>query len=207
MSATFRRLTQVAIVTLVASVSATAWAAGPKGTPEAPAAGAALRFDAKTCSAEERASVTEAFALARQRVAQGLQVATANPNDPRVTRWFGEGQGRRVVEVLQLTARQIDTPDFTIACASSAYCVQRQPMAYTSHNTRVVGFCAGFFRASLTGEDSRFGAVVHELTHLAAHTQDHVYSRRNARTLAAKQGERAANNADSYEYFIETLNE
>jgi peptidyl-Lys metalloendopeptidase len=201
-----RRLTQVAVAAVVFGFSVTAWADGPKG--QAANGAVALRFDAKTCSANERASVTEAFALARQRAAEGLQVAMANPNDPRVVRWFGQGQGRRVVQVLQAVVRQLDTPDFTIGCASSAYCVQRQPMAYTSHANRLVGFCAGFFRASLTGEDSRFGTVIHELSHLAAHTEDHAYGRTNARALAsAKQGNRAADNADTYEYFIETLRE
>jgi len=205
-----RRLTQVAVAALVVGFSATAWADGPKGQP-APGNGpaVALRFDVKTCSASERASVNEAFAMARQRAAEALQVATANPNDPRVTRWFGQGQERRVVEVLQAVVRQLDTPDFTIGCASSAYCVQRQPMAYTSHADRLVGFCAGFFSAALTGEDSRFGTVIHELSHLAAHTQDHAYGRTNARALAAnaKTGSRAADNADTYEYFVETLRE
>ena len=201
-----RSITQAAVAAVVVGFGVVAWAAGPKE----PAANGAqgLRFDAKTCSAEERASVTEAFGLARQRVAAGLQVAMANPNDPRMVRWFGEGHQRRVVEVLQATIRQMDNAsDFTIACASSAYCVQRNPMAYTSHANRVVGFCRGFFRAALTGEDSRFGALIHELTHLAAQTQDHAYSRPNARTLAMKEGNRAANNADSYEYFCETLSE
>ena len=201
-----RRITQVAVAAVVLGFSVTAWADGPKGT--AANGPVALRFDAKTCSASERASVTEAFAMARQRAAEGLQVAMANPNDPRLVRWFGQGQERRVVEVLQAVVRQLDTPDFTIGCASSAYCVQRQPMAYTSHADRLVGFCAGFFRSALTGEDSRFGTVIHELSHLAAHTQDHAYGRTNARALAsAKTASRASDNADTYEYFVETLRE
>src|SRR5258708_2689285 len=201
-----RRITQVAVAAVIVGFSVTAWADGPKG--QAANGAVALRFDAKTCSAAERASVNEAFAMARQRAAEGLQVAMANPNDPRLARWFGQGQERRVVEVLQAVVRQLDTPDFTIGCARSAYCVQRQPMAYTSHADRLVGFCAGFFRSALTGEDSRFGTVIHELSHLAAHTQDHAYGRTNARALAsAKQGNRAADNADTYEYFVETLRE
>ena len=201
-----RRITQVAVVALVAGFSVTAWADGPKG--QAATGGGALRFDAKTCTAAERAAVTEAYAVARERAAEGLRVAMANPNDARVVRWFGQGQERRVVQVLQAVVRQLDTPDYTIACASSAYCVQRQPMAYTSHANRIVGYCAGFFRASLTGEDSRMGTVIHELTHLAAQTQDHAYGRNNARALStAKATNRAAENADSYEYFIETLRE
>jgi hypothetical protein len=203
-----RSVTRVAVAALLVGCGVVAWAAGPK----APAAGGngtvALRFDAKTCSAEERAAVNEAFALARERTAAGLQVALANPNDPRLTRWFGDGPRQRIVEVLQSVLRQLDQAEnFTIGCASTTYCVQRQPMAYTSFNDRVVGFCRGFFRASLTGEDSRFGAVIHEITHLAARTQDHAYGRTNARTLALKEGTRAANNADTYEYFCETLSE
>ena len=201
-----RRLTQVAVAAVVIGFSVTAWADGPKG--QAANGAVALRFDAKTCTANERAAVTEAFGVARERAAEALQVARNSPNDPRLVRWFGQGQGRRVVEVLQAVVRQLDTPDFTIGCASSAYCVQRQPMAYTSHANRLVGFCAGFFRASLTGEDSRMGTVIHELSHLAAQTQDHAYGRTNARALSsAKQGNRAADNADTYEYFIETLRE
>jgi peptidyl-Lys metalloendopeptidase len=205
-----RRITQAAAVALVVvGYSAASWADGPKGsTGNAPvAAPVTLRFDAKTCSANERASVNEAFAMARQRAAEGLQVARANPNDPRLLRWFGEGHYQRIVEVLQAVVRQLDTPDFTIGCASTAYCVQRQPMAYTSFADRVVGFCAGFFSAALTGEDSRFGTVIHELSHLSAHTQDNAYGRTNARTLAVKQSDRASNNADTYEYFCETLRE
>ena len=201
-----RRLTQVAVAVVVVGFSVTAWADGPKG--QAANSAVALRFDAKTCSANERAVVNEAFGVARERAAAALQVARNNPNDPRLVRWFGQGQERRVVEVLQAVVRQLDTPDFTIGCASSAYCVQRQPMAYTSHADRVVGFCAGFFRTALTGEDSRFGTVIHELSHLAAHTQDHAYGRTNARALAsAKTANRAADNADTYEYFVETLRE
>ena len=148
-----RRLTQVAVAALVVGISVTAWADGPKG--QAANGAVALRFDAKTCTANERAAVTEAFAVARERAAEALQVARNSPNDPRLVRWFGQGQQRRVVEVLQAVVRQLDTPDFTIGCASSAYCVQRQPMAYTSHATRLVGFCAGFFRASPVQRSTR----------------------------------------------------
>src|SRR6516164_1970368 len=124
-----RRITQAAAIALVVvGTSAAAWADGPKGSAGNSAGNnVALRFDAKTCSANERASVNEAFAMARQRAAEGLQVAMANPNDPRLARWFGPGQQHRVVEVLQAVVRQLDTPNFTIGCASSAYCVQRQP--------------------------------------------------------------------------------
>jgi hypothetical protein len=201
-----RCVTRVAVVGLMVGFGVVAWATGPKG--QADGGQMALRFDAKTCTAEERASVNEAFAMARERTAAGLQAALANRNDPRLARWFGDGSRDRVVQVLQSVLRQLDHTDgFTIGCSTTAYCVQNHPMAYTSFGDHVLGFCDGFFRAALTGEDSRFGATIHELTHLAAHTQDFAYGRTNAHTLAIKQGERAANNADTYEYYCETLNE
>jgi peptidyl-Lys metalloendopeptidase len=200
-----RCVARVAVVGLMVGFGVVAWATGPKGQADGTMA---LRFDAKTCSAEERASVNEAFALARERTAAGLQATLANRADPRLARWFGDGSRDRVVVVLQSVLRQLDhTDNFTIGCSSTAYCVQNHPMAYTSFGDHSLGFCAGFFSASLTGEDSRFGAVIHELTHLAARTQDYAYGRPNATTLALKQGARAADNADSYEYFCETLRE
>jgi peptidyl-Lys metalloendopeptidase len=207
MSTMVRRIACAAIVAVVAGISLAAWPAAAKGPADGLPAGPALRFDPKFCNAQEQAAVTEAFAMARQRAAQALQVATANPNDRRMIQWFGQGQQRRVVQVLQAVVRQLGAPNITITCARTSYCQQRQPMAYTDRAQRIMGFCAGFFRAALTGEDSRFGAVIHEMTHLAAGTQDHVYSRPAARTLALKQAERAANNADSYEYFCETLDD
>src|SRR5437868_14741713 len=106
-----RSVTRAATAALLLGCGVAAWAAGPKAPGgNGPAANGtmALRFDAKTCSADERASVNEAFALARERTAAGLQVALANPNDPRLAHWFGDGSRQRIVEVLQSVLRQLD---------------------------------------------------------------------------------------------------
>lgn len=201
-----RRITLAAALAVSASVGVAAQAQ-PSAPQRTERGTLTLNFDAKSCTESDRAAVIEAYSLARERSLAGLQLVRENPNDPRITRWFGDSSRKRIAEVLEATVRRIDQPrSFTVSC-NTAYCQQRQPMAYTSHNDRIVGFCRGFFRAALTGEDSRFGAVVHEMSHLAARTQDHVYSRPNARMLAAKEPTRAADNADSYEYFIETLTE
>jgi peptidyl-Lys metalloendopeptidase len=78
-------------------------------------------------------------------------------------------------------------------------------MAYAAAGRGLLGLCPAFFRASLTGFDSRWGILVHEVTHLAAGTRDHAYGRRAAAVLAKDEPERAAQNADNYEYFLETL--
>jgi peptidyl-Lys metalloendopeptidase len=202
-------LVRTAFVAVLVAVSGVAGAA-PIKTPTGsgnPGAPVALNFDAKTCNADERAAITEAFTIADQRVAAGLEVIAHNGNDPHIARWFGAAPHERVANVLQSVLHKLESGgSFTIAC-NTDYCAQRQPYAYTVSSEALVGFCDTFFRAALTGEDSRVGTVVHEISHLAAHTQDHAYGRRNAAALATKTPDRAADNADNFEYFIETLAE
>jgi len=65
-----RRLTQVAVAVAIVGFSVTAWADGPKG--QAATGAVALRFDAKTCSASERAAVVAALGA--------LEDLTGGPN-------------------------------------------------------------------------------------------------------------------------------
>jgi peptidyl-Lys metalloendopeptidase len=206
---THKILVRTAFVAALVAVSGAAGAAPikpPVGSAN-PGTPAALHFDAKTCNADDRAAITEAFTIAQERVAAGLEVIAHNGNDPHIARWFGTAPRAQVATVLQSVLRKLESAgSFTIAC-NTDYCAQRQPYAYTVESDALVGFCETFFRAGLTGEDSRVGTVVHELSHLAAHTQDHAYGRRNAAALATKTPDRAADNADNFEYFIETLAE
>jgi peptidyl-Lys metalloendopeptidase len=57
----------------------------------------------------------------------------------------------------------------------------------------------------MEGFDNRWGILIHEASHLAAGTQDFVYGPRAALLLAKQDPERAALNADNYEYFVESL--
>lgn len=64
-----------------------------------------------------------------------------------------------------------------------------------------------FWTAPRTGEDSRAGTVVHETSHFwsAGGTRDHAYGRTKCRALASEDPDKAINNADSNEYWMETL--
>ena len=180
--------------------------AAPTRPPETPRTTVALRFDAKSCTADDRAIVTEAFALAIDHVAVGIRHVRETPNSPHVNTWFGTAPRKQITAVLEAVARRLAQPQsFTVSCNDNL--CRQGPMAYTVPSASRMGFCQGFFRARLTGEDSRTGTVVHEMSHLAARTQDHMYGRTRTRGLSAKQPEMAENNADNYEYFIETLNE
>jgi peptidyl-Lys metalloendopeptidase len=57
----------------------------------------------------------------------------------------------------------------------------------------------------MDGTDSRWGILIHEASHLAANTRDHAYRPTGALRLAKDNPARAAENADNYEYFVETL--
>lgn len=63
-----------------------------------------------------------------------------------------------------------------------------------------------FFKAKSTGIDSQMGTIAHEMSHFnsVAGTQDHVYGAANAKQLATKSSTLALDNADNFEYFIES---
>lgn len=73
--------------------------------------------------------------------------------------------------------------------------------------TNTVNLDERFWTASRTGEDSRAGTLVHETSHFwgAGGTDDVVYGRPGCRALAKQSPSKALNNADSHEYWLETL--
>jgi peptidyl-Lys metalloendopeptidase len=53
--------------------------------------------------------------------------------------------------------------------------------------------------------DNPLGVVVHELTHLFAATEDHVYGRTECKQLAISNHTEARENADNFEYYCEDV--
>ncbi len=60
-----------------------------------------------------------------------------------------------------------------------------------------------FWNAPLRGRDSRGGTIVHELSHEESGTDDHKYGAAKAEALAKTDPDKAASNADNWEYFAE----
>ncbi|WP_193776779.1 M35 family metallo-endopeptidase [Streptomyces sp. E2N166] len=122
--------------------------------------------------------------------------------------WFGTYDAARYASVRQhytdisaVIAGQTVTYDLTgTGCQPGWY-------AYTYRNTRKVWFCSGFWSAPLTGEDSKFGTVVHELSHAVCRTSDLAYGASGAHSLASTNPADAIRNADNHEYFTEHLAE
>ena len=60
-----------------------------------------------------------------------------------------------------------------------------------------------FWTAPLTGQDSRAGTIVHEMSHLVAGTGDYAYGPQDSQSLAHGNPNHAVTNADSHEYYVE----
>ncbi|HYF08852.1 MAG TPA: M35 family metallopeptidase [Acetobacteraceae bacterium] len=157
------------------------------------------------CSPEQRQAVDSAMAEARRRLAIAIRFVQERPNDPHVIRWFGEGQNGLVLKTLRLTAERMNRPgSLTIHCNDPPTCARGQ-MAYARTTVSLLGVCPPFFRAGWEGQDNRWGILIHEVSHIAAGTQDFAYQPRGAQALAKEDPSRAARNADNYEYFVEFL--
>lgn len=65
--------------------------------------------------------------------------------------------------------------------------------------------CGAFWKAGMTGTDSKPGTIIHELSHfdVLAGTDDNVYGQVKCRELAKRNPIEALVNADTHEYFAE----
>jgi hypothetical protein len=77
--------------------------------------------------------------------------------------------------------------------------------AYTYWFSRTVWLCDAYMNAPETGTDSKFGTLVHEWSHAVCQTSDLAYGQAACMALAESEPEKAIENADSHEYFVEAL--
>lgn len=118
--------------------------------------------------------------------------------------WFGRADPHRVAAVLQgIRDRLQSAAPLRVECSSPVDCTDSE-FAYSQSGGTVVGFCNAFFAMPEEGFDTRFGTIVHEFSHLTARTEDHAYGVEDAQALAARSPREAADNADNYEYFVES---
>jgi hypothetical protein len=119
-----------------------------------------------------------------------------------VQRWFGDADRRTVRRNLGLIRASLAPGRRPPAiCGAPQTC---RAFAII-RDGRTIELCPRFFQAGREGQDSRFGVIVHEVSHVAAGTQDLAYQPFLSGKLAASDPEAAAANADNYEYFVEFL--
>ncbi|XP_020622811.1 uncharacterized protein LOC110060385, partial [Orbicella faveolata] len=130
-------------------------------------------------------------------------LAAPQTKKQRVTLWFGANQLNNVVKKLQKMAGVLEKETITYTfdgphCDATTY-------AYTFKNTREIFLCQLYKEAAPVGADSKMGILTHELSHAIVSTDDIVYGQRACKELAKAAPGRAINNADNFEYFVETL--
>jgi hypothetical protein len=194
-------------------------ASGPASQPAAPA-----DIPGPACTIGQIPVFNTALVEARTRLAAAIRLVRETPNHPHIRRWFGDASPQMVLTTLQRTATRLsNTAGIEIHCNDPARCgprvgayakgwliTLRDPQgrpagSYRTDEGQVIGVCPPFFRARMEGTGTRWGILIHEATHFAAQTQDHVYGPASSLALARENGMRAAENADNYMLFVETL--
>lgn len=190
----------------------------PGASPQPPAAPGAA------CTPQQVPVITAALAEARRRIAAAIVLLREDPDHPHLRLWFGTAPRATVLDVLQRTGTRLSsTAGIDLQCNDASRCTgavtayalvvtrtlvdaQGRPAAsYRLDERQVLGVCPAFFRAGTEGLGTRWGILVHEATHFAAATLDHAYGRAAALALARSDPARAAENADNYMLFVETL--
>ena len=160
------------------------------------------------CDAKQLILVPHAFTMAERRTEAALAFLDSDPYHPHVRTWFGSAPYPKVRARLGRTLDMLRAerrPPYL--CGTAEACGNRPIFAIAHLVRRTVTLCPMFFNARNEGADSRPGVIVHEVSHLAAGTGDMAYGRNAALALARKEPDRAALNADNYEYFVEFLPE
>ncbi|UVW27917.1 M35 family metallo-endopeptidase [Massilia sp. H6] len=192
----------------LASNTASIWidARLPRGArPPAKEAAAGNGLAFKKCSNAQQEQLAAAVDAGRAMTVDGhAYLSAGSSHGTRYATWFGAHEPARATRVTKNFAAirdAFETKPLTIDCGCNAtyfaYVYPAQP--YTIY------VCKAFWSAPLTGTDSRGGTLLHELSHfnVVAGTDDHVYGQSGATELARTDPARAANNADSHEYFGE----
>ncbi len=156
------------------------------------------------CDADGPAIIAAAYDEAETRTWRALNHLAREPDGDLARRWFGTAPRREVRRALKATlvglrpGRRPPTD-----CGDRASCSAGR-FAYARMDLRRVYLCPAFFAApDLMGQDSRFGILVHEVSHLFARTRDAAYGPGPSMRLAQDRPHAAAVNADNIEYFVE----
>jgi len=94
-------------------------------------------------------------------------------NTKHYSDWFGVPPSTIPSSVLNSLQKSMETSIFTLYF-NGAQCEDRV-FAYTYYNSKTLYLCRQYFYAQDTGYNSKFGTVVHEMTHAVRNTKDIAY--------------------------------
>jgi peptidyl-Lys metalloendopeptidase len=179
--------------------------------PELPApAAAAPEPSFVNCSDSQKSTLREALSDAENGAQKALDQLnnTSGPSNDVYKTWFGAYNAssyQTVKNNVSAIKSALSTKTMTFNCQSScgsgtiAYVYPSSPYG--------IYLCSPYWGLSRTGYDTKAGTLVHEVSHftVVAGTHDYAYGQSACKTLAQNDPGKAIANADSYEYFGETL--
>lgn len=121
--------------------------------------------------------------------------------------WFGTFDQTRfdeVVDHFKKIGKAFSEGNITYNC-NGPMC-KNSWYAYVYKGGKVEVFlCPQFWNAEETGTDTKFGVLIHEVSHEVADTDDYVYGVPGCKNLAKTDPDKAVDNADNHEYFSEVF--
>ncbi|KXN83042.1 Peptidyl-Lys metalloendopeptidase [Leucoagaricus sp. SymC.cos] len=157
------------------------------------------------CSDSQQSDIDSAIPAAQSYASEAKSYISSHTSaTSRYTTWFGTYTDARhnTTESLLSHINGNNMTSFTYDCT----CAKGDVFAYVyPDNFGHIYLCGAFWRAPNTGTDSKGGTLVHEAAHFIVNggASDHVYGQDGCKSLATSDPDRAVDNAESYEYFVE----
>lgn len=170
----------------------------------------------KGCSILQVMMIQEALPEARAYAQQGRDATQMllSAYSKAFRQWFGRSDNHNEDQelVAHVTGNflriflSLDKAQYCFVCNKAQYFKPWATSYYgstTPLSEHWIRLGPAFFDAPLTGQDSRAGTLIHEVSHLVGGTADYAYEVPNAYKLAQTRPQKAIRNADNYEYFVE----
>lgn len=127
-------------------------------------------------------------------------------NTAHYTLWFGSATHKDTAKgTVQSIQESMENYPYTLYFKGPD-CTPGDDFAYTFFRSTTIYLCDLYLDAKDRYDfDTKFGTLVHELSHAVADTDDLEYGTESCKDLAKYIPSNAVRNADNYEYFVETL--
>ncbi|GJJ78151.1 hypothetical protein EMPS_10510 [Entomortierella parvispora] len=158
------------------------------------------------CSIPQQSQLNAAISAAQSYIsAASAYIDSHNSATPRYTTWFGTFTASRHGAVASIFGRLKwnNLASFTYDCST---CHEPNEYAYVYPNQfGKIYLCGSFWRAPLTGTDSKAGTLISQASTFTQNggAEAYDFSQKGCKHLANVNPEGAVQNADNYQYFAE----
>jgi len=172
-------------------------------------------FSTRYCTSTQITKIQTAW-NAFERMIGNSEYYIKQGNTASYRTWFGAYTTTRYTRVKNVIMAIRNLINYYDACAFDCSLSHCEPdyyaFVYPTDTSRTVHLCQVFWSTIVGGNyrlDTQAGTIVHELSHFDAignpGNEDYFYGETNLRNLALSNPDNAVRNADSYEYYSESI--